>query len=62
MMMMMRVQEIEVTEVKFLFYNIYHNNHTAANTFIGRDRSSLSCPPAQLGNSMWLYIAVHGTP
>ena len=38
-----------------------NNNNTAANTFIWRDRYSLSCPPAKLGDSMWLYSSVDTT-
>ena len=41
-----------------MIYYINNNNNTAANTFIWRDRYSLSCPPAKLGDSMWLYSSV----
>ena len=53
MIIMLRV--MEVTEKTISYFIIYINYHMAANTFIGRDRSSLSCPPAKLGNSMWLH-------
>ena len=44
---------MEVTEKTISYFKIYIKYHTAANPFIGRDGSSLSCPLAKLGNSMW---------